>query len=113
MRMVVVLPAPLGPSRPKTSPGCASKVMRSTAQTWPRRRSWKDFVRFSTWIRTILHKNDLEHLVTDHTHGHVDVSDVARFLAEQALADRAVGEDFVGGVIFFARTDKMEFLDLG
>ena len=50
MRMVVVLPAPLGPSRPKISPGLASKETRSTAKTWPRRRSRKDFVRFSTWI---------------------------------------------------------------
>src|SRR5581483_7856128 len=50
MRMVVVLPAPLGPSRPKTSPGWASKLMLSTASTSPRRRSRNDFVRFWTWI---------------------------------------------------------------
>src|SRR5579884_2933203 len=50
MRIVVVLPAPLGPSRPKTSPGWASKLTPSTASTWPRRRSRNDFVRFSTWI---------------------------------------------------------------
>ena len=33
--MVVVLPAPLGPSRPKTSPGRTSKVTPSTARTSP------------------------------------------------------------------------------
>src|SRR4051795_13384801 len=32
---VVVLPAPLGPSRPKTSPGITSKSMPSTARTSP------------------------------------------------------------------------------
>ena len=31
MRIVVVLPAPLGPRKPKTSPGCTSKSMPSTA----------------------------------------------------------------------------------
>src|SRR5205823_2066278 len=50
MRIIVVLPAPLGPSRPNTSPALASKLTPSTASTWPRRRSRNDFVRFSTWI---------------------------------------------------------------
>src|SRR5262245_10550083 len=50
MRMVVVLPAPLGPSKPKISPGRASKLMLSTAFTWPRRRSRNSLVRLSTWI---------------------------------------------------------------
>src|SRR5437879_143110 len=50
MRMVVVLPAPLGPSRPKISPGRASKLTWSTAYTSPRRRSRNDLVRFLTWI---------------------------------------------------------------
>src|ERR1043165_6408677 len=50
MRMVVVLPAPLGPSRPKISPARASKLTWSTAWTRPRRRSRNDLVRFWTWI---------------------------------------------------------------
>jgi hypothetical protein len=37
MRMVVVLPAPLGPSRPNTSPGVMAKVTSSRATTWPNR----------------------------------------------------------------------------
>jgi hypothetical protein len=39
--MVVVLPAPFGPSRPNTSPGLTSSVSASTAVTDPnsRRRS--------------------------------------------------------------------------
>ena len=34
--MVVVLPAPLGPSRPYTSPGAMAKEMPSTAWTVPK-----------------------------------------------------------------------------
>jgi hypothetical protein len=35
MPTVVDLPAPLGPSRPKTSPGATSKSMAFTASTPP------------------------------------------------------------------------------
>src|SRR5262245_60227626 len=45
MRMVVVLPAPLGPRKPTTSPRSTSKVMSSMARTGP-----KYFVRFLTLI---------------------------------------------------------------
>src|SRR5437667_4609751 len=38
MRMVVVLPAPLGPSSPSTSPGSISKLTSETASTPPKRR---------------------------------------------------------------------------
>ena len=34
-RIVVVLPAPFGPSRPNTSPGATSKLTSSTARTGP------------------------------------------------------------------------------
>src|SRR5687768_14771161 len=37
IRMVVVLPAPLGPRRPSTSPGWASKLTSSTATVAPKR----------------------------------------------------------------------------
>ncbi len=37
MRMVVVLPAPLLPSRPKTSPGATSKLTSSTDVKAPKR----------------------------------------------------------------------------
>src|SRR5664280_92810 len=37
MRMVVVLPAPLGPSQPNTSPGWMRKLTRSTAVKLPKR----------------------------------------------------------------------------
>ena len=43
MRMVVVLPAPLGPSRPKTSPGSISNDTSSTARVSP-----NDLLRCST-----------------------------------------------------------------
>src|SRR6476646_4911104 len=33
MRMLVVLPAPLGPRKPKISPGCTSRSMPATAGT--------------------------------------------------------------------------------
>jgi hypothetical protein len=36
-RIVVVLPAPLGPSSPKHSPGSTSRVSRSTAARSPNR----------------------------------------------------------------------------
>src|SRR5205085_7339855 len=45
MRMVVVLPAPLGPRKPTISPWATPKVMSETANTGP-----KYLVRFSTWI---------------------------------------------------------------
>src|SRR5689334_19969828 len=45
MRMVVVLPAPLGPRKPTISPRATSKLMWSTASTGP-----KYLVRVSTWI---------------------------------------------------------------
>ena len=35
MRMVVVLPAPLGPRKPSTSPGWTVKLMLSTAVSGP------------------------------------------------------------------------------
>ena len=38
IRMVVVLPAPFGPSRPKTSPSAIVSVMLSTAVTSPNLR---------------------------------------------------------------------------
>src|SRR5580765_7660951 len=50
IRRQVVLPAPLGPSNPKISPGLTSKLTWSTADTLPRRRSLKLFVNRSTWI---------------------------------------------------------------
>src|SRR5262245_44956376 len=56
MRMVVVLPAPLGPSSPKISPGRASKLTEATAWTMPRRRSRKDFERLWTWIIGLAHE---------------------------------------------------------
>src|SRR5437870_8552267 len=37
-RMVVVLPAPLGPSSPRTSPAAMSKLTSSMARTRPKRR---------------------------------------------------------------------------
>ena len=37
MRMAVVLPAPLGPSRPNTSPGVMAKFTSSRAATSPNR----------------------------------------------------------------------------
>ena len=37
MRSVVVLPAPLGPSRPVTTPSAAEKETSSTAVTLPKR----------------------------------------------------------------------------
>src|SRR5580658_1779315 len=43
MRMVVDLPAPLGPRKPKISPGATSKETRSTARKSPKR-----FTRFSS-----------------------------------------------------------------
>jgi len=46
--MVVLLPEPLGPSNPKTSPGAMERLSESTAQTLGRRqKSRKIFVRFS------------------------------------------------------------------
>src|SRR5262245_17393858 len=36
-RMSVVLPEPLGPSRPKTSPGATDRLTRSTAGNLPKR----------------------------------------------------------------------------
>src|SRR5688572_10581132 len=45
MRMVVDLPAPLGPRKPTTSCRSTSNVMLSMARTGP-----KYLVRFSTWI---------------------------------------------------------------
>src|SRR5215211_2193867 len=45
MLMVVVLPAPLGPRKPNTSPAATSKVTPRTASTWP-----KDFARAFTAI---------------------------------------------------------------
>src|SRR6266581_4615138 len=45
MRMVVDLPAPLGPRNPRTSPLATSKETASTARFWP-----KDLLRFSTLI---------------------------------------------------------------
>src|SRR5690242_17097727 len=50
MRSVVVLPAPLGPSRPKTSPGPATNDRPSTASTSPPSGSAKRRVSPSTWI---------------------------------------------------------------
>src|SRR5215472_4482244 len=43
MRIVVDLPAPLGPRKPKISPGATSRVTRSTATKSPKR-----FTRFSS-----------------------------------------------------------------
>src|SRR6185295_9846638 len=43
MRMVVVLPAPLGPRNPSTSPGCTEKLRSSTATS-----HWYFLVRF--WV---------------------------------------------------------------
>ena len=37
MRIVVVLPAPFGPSSPKVSPGSMRRLTRSTARCWPNR----------------------------------------------------------------------------
>ena len=45
MRMVLVLPAPLGPRKPKASPGCTSKSTASTAVKSPKR-----LVRPRAWI---------------------------------------------------------------
>ncbi len=39
IRMVVDLPAPLGPRKPKISPGRTSRLMRLTATKSPNRRS--------------------------------------------------------------------------
>src|SRR4051794_13823169 len=38
MRIVVDLPAPLLPRKPKISPRCTSKLTLSTATNWPKRR---------------------------------------------------------------------------
>src|SRR5258706_2229899 len=43
-RMVVDLPAPLGPRKPKISPGCTSRLRSATAVKSPKR-----FVSFSMW----------------------------------------------------------------
>ena len=48
MRMGVVLPAPFGPSRPKISPACTSKLTSWTAFVWP-----KDLARWATEITTV------------------------------------------------------------
>src|SRR6187200_191088 len=48
MRSVVVLPAPLAPSRPKTSLSRHSKLIPSTARITPRDSSRKVFVRLQT-----------------------------------------------------------------
>src|SRR3954451_8993545 len=64
MRMVVVLPAPLGPSSPKISPGLASKLTPSTAWTRPRRRSRNDFLRFSTTIMSVVRGRKLSKPLT-------------------------------------------------
>src|SRR5688572_6560211 len=48
MRRVVVLPAPLAPRRPKTSPSRQSKLTWSTARIFPRDSSRKVFVRSRT-----------------------------------------------------------------
>src|SRR4051794_2852070 len=58
MRSVVVLPAPLGPSRPKIAPGRASKETWSTAWTSPRLGSWKVLVRSATRIMRSRISND-------------------------------------------------------
>ena len=45
IRRVVVLPAPLGPSNPKISPGWQSKLTSATAETRPRHSrgtTWRD-----------------------------------------------------------------------
>ena len=48
MRIVLVLPAPLGPRKPKASPGATSKSMASTAVKSPKRlvspRAWMSAV---------------------------------------------------------------------
>src|SRR5579871_815617 len=43
MRMVVVLPAPLGPRKPNSSPSCTTRFMLSTAVRLPNRlvRFWQ------------------------------------------------------------------------
>ena len=45
--IVVVLPAPLGPKKPSTSPAATAKLNRSTASTGPKRRvsSWTSIMR--------------------------------------------------------------------
>jgi hypothetical protein len=45
IRIVVVLPAPFGPRRPKTSPGGMERFNRSTAVRSPKR-----FVKSRVWI---------------------------------------------------------------
>ncbi len=50
MRSVVVLPAPLGPSRPNTSPGATWKETSSTARTSVPPATEKQRVTFSTRI---------------------------------------------------------------
>jgi hypothetical protein len=51
IRRVVVLPAPFGPSSPRTRPARAANEIPSTARTSPRAGSRKVLLRFSTWIR--------------------------------------------------------------
>jgi hypothetical protein len=48
MRTVVVLPAPLGPSSPKTSPGRTSNESPETARRSPKR--------FSSWSTTMVNR---------------------------------------------------------
>ncbi len=54
--MVVVLPAPLGPSKPYTSPSKTLKVTPRTASTFPRLDS-NVFLRSLTAINALLRRN--------------------------------------------------------
>src|SRR2546423_14745114 len=96
MRIVVVLPAPLGPSRPTSSPLATWNEMRSSARTGP-----KYFVRFSTsiianswgsWVPFLsLRRQTAESLIYDQK------------LAFQGLSTAAGGGTIAGGGLAFAR----------
>jgi len=51
MRMVVDLPAPLGPSTPKISPGATSRSIESTAVTSPKRFTSRSAL-MTGWVST-------------------------------------------------------------
>src|SRR5689334_17511216 len=50
---------------------------------------------------------DVEDLVAQHAHRHLDLRDVPLLFAEEALADRAVGQDLVVVVIFLAGPNQL------
>src|SRR5262245_45930598 len=93
------------PSTGWRSTARASLARSTSTRRWCRcRRSGK---RSDTLISSV-GKRNLQDLEAQLTHRHLNFRDVARLLADQALADRAGGQDLVVVVILFARPHQVE-----